>query len=494
MPSAPADDRLRQRQQDRHPIRSGLAQLSLVEHALCPLDDRLSLVTPLVYDTGYFRADKSRKSKFIPVRVVSQEGLSASDELYLWGLVAATFAQNDPSMELWATPHWCLRQLGMLTSSKGGKNYRNFYHVLRRLAGTTYFCDHFFDPNRQEERRRSFGFLKYDLPLRDDSPRAWRIVWDPLFFEYCRARGGRMSFDIETYRRLDCATRRLFLMLSKVFWRRTTSPLFHVHHLAVRGLGFSETVPIADLKIKITRCIEKLLDLQVISLPPETRLLKDLFRKKACGSYAVRLTRGPYFEQNRKPTTLLGVSRGRLVDSPLFEPLQSIGFDDATAKRILRNYSQNTIRVWADITLAGMERPRGFAGFKKSPQAYFMDNVKHAAKGQRTPPDWWHTLKKRERNSEARCTQIDFEEHREAWEEARRSAFTDFIENQVGRDRYEKSVKSLREVFAATLPDRIALENAITETERHYRASFDFPDLLTWVLQNWRELHTGAPR
>ena len=123
-----------------------------------------------------------------------------------------------------------------------------------------------------------------------------------------------------------------------------------------------------------------------------------------------------------------------------------------------------------------------------------MDNVKHAAKGQRTPPDWWHTLKKRERNSEARCTQIDFEEHREAWEEARRSAFTDFIENQVGRDRYEKSVKSLREVFAATLPDRIALENAITETERHYRASFDFPDLLTWVLQNWRELHTGAPR
>jgi hypothetical protein len=45
--------------------------------------------------------------------------------------------------------------------------------------------------------------------------------------------------------------------------------------------------------------------------------------------------------------------------------------------------------------LAAKER-FGDAFFKRSPQAYFVDNVKHAAAGTRTPPDWWHELRKAE--------------------------------------------------------------------------------------------------
>ncbi len=39
-----------------------------------------------------------------------------------------------------------------------------------------------------------------------------------------------------------------------------------------------------------------------------------------------------------------------------------------------------------------------FAGFfKKSAAAYFVDNVKNAAAGTRTPPDWWRDMRKAER-------------------------------------------------------------------------------------------------
>ena len=44
---------------------------------------------------------------------------------------------------------------------------------------------------------------------------------------------GRLSFDLDTYRSLDAASRRLFLLLQKVFWRRKVSFVFDVRHLVV---------------------------------------------------------------------------------------------------------------------------------------------------------------------------------------------------------------------------------------------------------------------
>src|SRR5262249_59266424 len=64
----------------------------------------------------------------------------------------------------------------------------------------------------------------------------------------------------------------------------------------------------------------------------------------------------------------------------------------------VRKYKPQVIQVWADITLAAMERPPGF--FKVSPQAYFMDNVEQASRGTRTPPDWWYEHRKEEERRE----------------------------------------------------------------------------------------------
>ena len=88
-------------------------------------------------------------------------------------------------------------------------------------------------------------------------------------------------------------------------------------------------------------------------------------------------------------------SRSRLDDSPLYDPLRAIGFDAAVIARILARFPIEQIQLWADVTLAAMEG-KGPTFFRRSPQAFFMDNIQHAAKAGRTPPDWFWALRKEE--------------------------------------------------------------------------------------------------
>ena len=84
------------------------------------------------------------------------------------------------------------------------------------------------------------------------------------------------------------------------------------------------------------------------------------------------------------------------IESTLADPLQSIGFAGHEIQRILHRFDENLIQQWSDVTLAAIEH-KGRTFFKRSPQAFFMYNVQHAAQGTRTPPDWWVELRKRER-------------------------------------------------------------------------------------------------
>ena len=88
---------------------SGRAQLSLVEHSLCPLDPSESLRDHLTHETTYGYTDRNGHLKLASVRVVCPSGLSAADEFVLWGLLALTFGQPTPGTEFHATPHYCLR-------------------------------------------------------------------------------------------------------------------------------------------------------------------------------------------------------------------------------------------------------------------------------------------------------------------------------------------------------------------------------------------------
>ena len=369
----------------------GHAQLSLVEHALCPLDAASSLGQPIIHDTRYWYTDQNRHRKEARVRIACPDGLSPTDEFYLWGLLSLTFSQSKPTPDFYATPYYCLRHLECIDPEghSGGKNYALFRSAISRLSTVSYRNDHFYDPIRGEHRDVGFGFLSYSLPLDPASSRAWRIAWDPIFFEFCSAAAGALRFDFQIYRALDPASRRLYLLLRKLFWRLDVSPDFDMRELAVQTLGFAASHENSELKRKLTRCIQVLLDRQILRLPDSITDAKALIMKRSKGQYVVRFHRGAHFTQ-----TVAGTNP-QPMDSPLYEPLHTIGLDDSTIRHVLKTYDARLVAECADMTLAARER-NGEAFFTTSPQAYFIDNLKKQAAGERTPPDWWRELRKEE--------------------------------------------------------------------------------------------------
>lgn len=367
--------------------RYGIAQLSLIEHALCPLDTRQSLQAGLLHSVGYDFTDKHRNRKSARASVACPFGLSPNDELYLYGLLSLTFAQSEPTPEFYATPHWCLRQLGIVDpTADQGKRYAIFRDALRRLAGVVYENDRFYDPIRGEHRDVAFGFLKYSLPIDPESSRAWHIAWDPQFFKYCKAAAGSLRFDLEVYRELDCASRRLFLLLQKIFWRNEYTPAFEVRQLGVQTLGFSAGLETKKIKQKLGRIVQRLLETEVLKLPLGVATVNELFEKRGKGVHTLRLHRGPYFTHQQGSVT---PSPGQ---SPLTEPLAAIGFESPAIKKILRTYPSSLVQQWTDITLAAMER--GIV--RESPRAYFMHYIREAAERRTTPPDWWREFRRQE--------------------------------------------------------------------------------------------------
>ncbi len=366
------------------PQRSGIGQLTLVEHALCPLDSRPGVVDNLVHLASFRFSDAKGKRQIAKAKVFCPLGLSPNDELYLWGLLALTMTHCAGDSELRATPHWCLRQLNLIDprTRRGGRQYQQFADSLRRLSVVKYVSDNFYDPIRSEHRQVSFGFLSYSLPRDLNSNRCWRIAWDPVFFEQVSAAAGHFRFDLECYRNLDAATRRLFLFVSKVFARRPRLPTMDLAELAVNLLGFSKTLAARDMKVKVTRCIERLQELEVVG---------DVsFERIRTGEYRVTLARGAHFSKRRR-----SLPAAKLSDDPLWDALVGIGFDQHAASRLLRRYPRQLLAEWADITQARKER-FGSSAFHKSPMAYLVDSVSKAARGMRTPPDWWQALSRAE--------------------------------------------------------------------------------------------------
>ncbi len=435
---------------------AGRAQLSLVEHALCPLDTAISLRDHLVHETAYGYRNSSGRLLMANVRVTCPSGLSAADEFTPWGLLALTFAQPEPSIELHATPHYCLRKLGLIKSntSKGGKDYQLFRDTVRRLARVIYENTGFYDPIRGEHRDVAFGFLKYSLPIDQESSRAWRFVWDQQFFEFCQAAGGGLWFDLATYRKLDFASRRLFVLLQKIFHRTEVSPAFDVRDLCVDVLGFAPTIAMRNLKVKLARCLSRLAGEGIVELAG--RQPQDLFVKRGVGEYRVTLRRGQYFDHGRAAAQPLSAEESSLVD-----PLRAIGFDDHAIRRILRDYRAHLICEWADITLAARER-HGETFFSKSAAAYFLDNIRHAAAGTRSAPDWWRDLRREELRRQREADRDQMETASGFGEDAEEPAFRTYLEGEA-REAFEQVTSRL----VKDLTDHGKTHQEATEASRY---------------------------
>jgi len=470
---------------------SGLAQLSLIEHALCPLDTKVSLQDGFRHNTGFYYGPSGRR-RFANVTLTAGRGLSPGDEFFLWGLLALTLAERDGGIDLWATPHYCLRRLGCLGdgTKKGGGNYESFRQAIGRLAAVTYTSDAFFDPVRSEHRQVAFGFLSYSLPLDPASSRAWRIVWDPLFLEFCRATGGgRLFFDLDLYRDLDFASRRMFLMVHKLFGgsRHRVSPTTDARHFAVNVVGFAGHLPAKILNQKLVRVLQRMIDIGALQLPHGRSHVRDLFTKKAKGCYAVSLVPGKYFTTPAMP---LHSRKPVPAESPLYDPLRAIGFQDAEIARILRSFPHAKVQVWSDVTLRAMEGARGFPGFKKDPKAYLLYHLKQARDNKLTPPDWWHAARREEERRQSefsrRSSKPLGDDEAAAYWQAREAAMGEFI-----RD-HQQDFDRLLQMFAAAHGRSMSQEDAHyaarQDARKHIEAKFHFPDEKQWAAE-----HSAAP-
>lgn len=366
--------------------RVGVGQLSLVEHSLCPL--ATSSTENLVHAVEYHYSNAKRQRKTAKVRVFAPLGLSAVDELYLWGLLNLTLSQPTIDGTLTATPHWCLRQMGIIDcgSRRGGRQYQEFAQALERLSVVNYLSDACYDANRGECRKVSFGFLSYSLPVDPQSSRSWTINWDATFFDLVNVQGGGMRFDLALYRSLDAASRRLFLFVLKVGYRKGRLPVLDLRHLAVDLLGLSETLATRDMKVKVTRTLKRLEDAEVISSPA--------IKRTKPGHFSVAFERGEYL--NRLPEQMNRIS---VEDSPLLEGLLAVGFENPAAVRLIQRYPSALVAQWTDITQAAIEQ-FGKQHFRVSPMAFLTDSLKKASKGMRTPPDWWQDAKRKEQRTQ----------------------------------------------------------------------------------------------
>lgn len=319
----------------------GMSQVSLVETALSPLDYQPGTALRHITEFVYYDADRQRRAGTVTVKAPG--GLSPTDELVLYGMLAITFADPRPVPELTATPHYLCRQLGLPI---GGDHYKRLRESMHRLSEVVYRNSAWWDRQRGQHRDVGFHFLSHDLPTAsdhrtDDQDREpWTILWDPLFFRLMDTSRGFVWFDFDTYRALrNPAARRGYLLLRKIFHHRETSPRFDMRAFATQQLGYAAGLEPKSIRQKLKSLIATWQEQGIVD--PETDT-ESFFERKGPGEWTLILRRGPRFAE---PADRPSLPTGRAADHPSYEILAHLDLTHAEIVDIQRRYRDNLIYV-----------------------------------------------------------------------------------------------------------------------------------------------------
>ncbi len=461
--------------------REGIAQLSLLETALWPLAGTRQSSTEhrATYSFG-----KCHDQGQAQVTVRSALGLQTIDEYVLWGLLGTALdRRDDADGVLIATPRWMLKRLGLWN---GGSQYAELRASLLRLSTASYQNTGFYNPETQEHEYVSFQFLSFLLPTIGglgrvvDNDRCWRIEWNPAFFRFSKLTGGSLLFDLDLYRQLTPASRRLFLKLKDRFWRTKVVHL-NVNDLTINGLGFSADRPLFKRKYDLTVCLRELLDHGVIALGRGQTDVKQLFWKRSKGCYVVVCYEGAYFRQPQAARTQS--QQNAIQTDPLFEPLHQLGLDTAAIRRMFADHARGRIRQWVTITEAALhEKPQGFPGFRVSPAAFLIDGLQN----NRLPPDWMYAHEKRQREwqweQERIAVAAQEQQLRPQYVAERAAALQLYLRSPEGRRQFEHAYGPLLALHQRSDPhDPTTAAAAATRAyvEDHH---FPFPSFTDWSL------------
>ncbi|MBX3450768.1 MAG: hypothetical protein KF777_14475 [Planctomycetaceae bacterium] len=461
--------------------REGIAQLSLLETALWPLDGTRRRATE--YRTTYaFGSGQAQRQAQVTVR--SALGLQPIDEYVLWGLLGTSLdRREDNDGVLIAKPRWMLKRLGL---RNGGSQYAELRESLLRLSTASYQNTGFYNPETQEHEYVSFQFLSFLLPTVGglgrvvDNDRCWRIEWNPAFYRFSQLTGGSLLFDLDLYRQLTPASRRLFLKLKDRFWRTKVVHL-NVEDLTINGLGFSADRPLFKRKYDLTVCLRELLEHGVIALGRGQTDVKQLFWKRSKGCYVVVCYEGEYF---RQPQAARSQSQQEAIQTdPLFEPLRQLGMDTAAIRRVFAEHARGRIRQWLTITEAALhEKPRGFPGFRVSPAAFLIDGLQH----NRLPPDWMHAHEKRQRERQWEQERIAVaaqeRQLQPQYVAERAAALQVYLRSPEGHEQYDAAYGPLLVLHQRSHPHDPATAAAAATRAYVEEHHFQFPSFAEWSL------------
>lgn len=458
----------------------GIAQLSILETALWPLKG--GRIPNANFQTVYgFQKERDRQEA--KVSVYAPLGLESIDEFVLWGLLGLSLSHKQPDPMFMATPYWIIKQLGM---SIGGFQYDQLRASLERLAVVAYQNTAFYNPLTQEHERTTFHFFSSYLPTKGrgaevDADRAWRVEWSPTFFRMCQATGGTLLFDLDLYRTLTPAARRLFLKLKDRFWR-SKRVFLNVDDLTIYGLGYAAERPLKKRKFDLTNCIRELLDCGIIELGRGQTDPKNLFLKRGKGLYVVQFFEGPYFRQPHAERTLSQMRA--IADDPLYQPLSAIGVDEAGIRRLFKQSSRGLIQKWIKITDAAMhERPHGFPGFKVSPAAFLMDAVAN----NRMPPDWIYEHEKKQAHdrweADRNVRTSDEALLRKDYDAERSKSLREFVQSKEGSGHFAQYLETFLDFYRTVEPDHFREAAAKAAAGKVEREHFQFPDFEVWLLE-----------
>ena len=333
----------------------GMSQVSLVETALCPLDYRPG--EPLRHISEFIYYDSEKRRRVGKVTVKAPSGLSPTDELILYGLLAITFADAKPTMELTATPHFICRQLGL---SIGGDHYKRLRESIRRLSESTYQNSAWWDRGRSQHRDLGFHFFSYDLPSEsvtepvgsEHGREPWTIFWDPLFFRLMNQSRGFIWFDFASYRALkNAAARRGILLLQKIFHHREVSPQFDLRSFAVEQLGYSAELEMKSIRQKVKILIKTWQEQGIVNAGVDA---EEFFIRRGPGKWSVCLPRGSRFN---KPVPRPWTRMNQPTNHPAYEILQRLGLDHQEIVDIFARFSDQMLQVTqAAMTAQSMAR------------------------------------------------------------------------------------------------------------------------------------------
>jgi hypothetical protein len=345
----------------------GMSQVSLVETALSPLDFQPGTALRHMSEFVYYDADRQRRTGVVTVKAPG--GLSPTDELILYGLLAVTFADTKPVAELTATPHFLCRQLGLPI---GGDHYKRLRESLHRLSEVIYRNSAWWDRQRSQHRDVGFHFLSHDLPATSESRgddhgrEPWTIWWDPLFFRLMDSSRGFVWFDFPTYRALkNPAARRGFLLLQKIFHHRDVTPRFDMQAFATQQLGYAAGLEAKSVRQKLKALIAAWQEQGIVDPAADP---ESFFARQGPGRWTLTLKRGPRFDA---PAPRPRITTGRTVDHPSYEILKNLDLTHDEIQSIQESHRDSLVYVIRTAQLAQVVHRQGKSG--ETPKRIFRD-------------------------------------------------------------------------------------------------------------------------